>query len=102
MVAMPKANSPQIRICEDLTKFNESVMSEKHPLPIVEESLSKLAGGRYFSKLDANTGFEQIMLAPEFRLLTTFITRFGRFCFNRLRIGISASEFFRKKNVPVT
>ena len=45
MVAVPKANSDQIRICVDLTKLNESVMREKHPLPTVEESLSKLAGG---------------------------------------------------------
>ena len=107
MVAVPKANSDQIPICVDLTKLNESVMREKHPLPTVEESLSKLAVGRYFSKLDANTGFWQIMLAPESRLLTTFIIPFGRFCFNRLPMGISsASEFFQKKmsqlleNVP--
>ena len=98
MVAVPKANSDQIRICVDLTKLNESVMREKHPLPSVEESLSKLAGGRYFSKLDANSGFWQINLAPESRLLTTFITPFGRFCFNRLPMGISsASEYFQKK-----
>ena len=89
MVAVPKANSDQIRICVDLTKLNESVMREKHPLPTVEESLSKLAGGRYFSKLDANSGFWQINLAPESRLLTTFITPFGRFCFNRLPMCIS-------------
>ena len=98
MVAFPKANSDQIRICVDLTKLNESVMREKHPLSTVEESLSKLAVGRYFSKLDANSGFWQINLAPESRLLTTFITPFGRFCFNRLPMGISsASEYFQKK-----
>ena len=73
-------------------------MREKHPLPTEEESLSKLAGGRYFSKLDANCWFWQINLAPESRLLTTFITPFGRFCFNRLPMGISsASEYFKKK-----
>ena len=69
-------------------------MREKHPLPTVEESLSKPAGGR-FSNLDANSGFWQINLAPESRLFTTFITPFGRFCFNRLPMGISsASEYF--------
>ena len=98
MVAVPKAISDQIRICVDLTKLNESVMREKHPLPTVGESLSKPAGWRYFSKLDANSGFWQINLAPESRLLTTFITPFGRFCFNRLPMDISsASEYFQKK-----
>ena len=104
MVAMPKANSDQIRICVDPTKLNENVMREKHPLLPLEESLSRLAGGgQYFGKLDANTGFWQIMLAPESQLLTSFITPLDWFCFNRLPMGISsAREFFRKKNVPVT
>ena len=52
MVAVPKANSDQVRICVDLTKLNESVIREKHMLPTVEESLSKLAGGRYFTTID--------------------------------------------------
>ena len=98
MVAVPKANSDQVRICVDLTKLNESVIREKHMLPTVEESLSKLAGGRYFTKIDQNCGFWQVRLNPESRLLTTFITPFGRYCFNRLPMGISsASEYFQKK-----
>ena len=98
MVAVPKANSDKVRICVDLTKLNESVMRENYPLPTVDECLSKLAGGRYFSKIDANCGFWQINLKKETRLLTTFITHWGRFCFNRLPMGISsASDYFHKR-----
>lgn len=87
-----------VRICVDLTKLNQSVKREKHPLPSVEESLSKLAGGRWFSKIDCASGFWQIGLAEESRHLTTFITPFGRFLFNRLPMGISsASEYFQKR-----
>ena len=51
-----------------------------------------------FSKLDANSGFYQIPLSEESRLLTTFITPFGRSCFNRLPFGItSAPEHFQKR-----
>ena len=51
-----------------------------------------------FSKLDANSGFWQIGLSPESAKLTTFITPFGRFCFNRLPFGISsAPEHFQKR-----
>lgn len=42
MVAVPKANSDQIRICVDLSKLNESVMRENHPLPTVEECVVTL------------------------------------------------------------
>ena len=46
----------------------------------------------------ANSGFWQIRLAKELHHLTTFITPFGRFCFNRLPFGItSAPEYFQKK-----
>lgn len=71
---------------------------ERHVLPSVEQTLSQLGGGKVFSKLDANSGFYQIELAKESTELTTFITPFGRFCFNRIPFGItSAPEHFQKK-----
>ena len=65
-------------ICVDLKPLNECVLREVYPLPRVDEILAQLAGSRVFSKLDANSGFWQIPLAPSSRLLTTFVTPFGR------------------------
>ena len=94
MVVVPKTDS-SVRICVDLTRLNENVHRERHPLPAVEQTLAQLAGGRVFSKLDANSGFWQIPLAKESALLTT---PFGRFCFNRLPFGItSAPEHFQRR-----
>ena len=80
IVAVPKSRG-DVRICVDLRHLNQSVMHEVHPLPKVEETLAQLTGAKLFSKLDANSGFWQIRLAEESRLLTTFITPFGRYCF---------------------
>ena len=92
--SMPKSNS-RVRICVDLTRLNQSVKRERHPLPAVDQTLAQLAG---FTKLDANFGFWQIPLAPESSLLTTFITPFGRYCFHRLPFGISsAPEHFQRR-----
>ena len=81
MVVVPKPNG-QVRICVDLTKLNESVCRERHILPSVEKTLAQIGAARIFSKLDANSGFWQVELSRDSALLTTFITPFGRYCFN--------------------
>ena len=97
MVVVPK-KSGQVRICVDLKPLNKSVLREVHPLPKVDETLAQLAGAKIFSKLDANSGFWQIPLSKPSRLLTTFITPMGRYCFNKLPFGISsAPEHFQRR-----
>jgi len=83
IVVVPKLIG-KIRICVDLTKLNAGVCRERHKLPSVDQSLAQLNGALVFTKLDARCGFWQIPLAQESRELTTFITPFGRFCFNVL------------------
>ena len=97
MVVVPK-KSGDVRICADLKPLNESVLRETHPLPGVDEILAQLTGSTVMSKLDANSGFWQIPLSKDSRELTTFITPFGRYCFNKLPFGISsAPEHFQKR-----
>ena len=97
MVMDPK-KSGDVRICVDLKPLNESVLRETHPLPGVDEALAQLTGATVMSKLGANSGFWQIPLAKNCRELTTFITPFGRYCFNKLPFGISsAPEHFQKR-----
>ena len=94
---VPKS-SGSVRICVDLTHLNQNVLREYHPLPNVDDTLAQLAGAKKFTKLDVNSGFWQIPLAKSSQLLTTFITPFGRFYFNKLPFGIScAPELFQKR-----
>lgn len=84
-----------VRLCCDYTKLNESVLRSHFPLPKIQHTLAQLGGSKYFSKLDATSGFYQIKLNKESQLLTTFITPYGRFFFKRLPFGIScAPEYF--------
>ena len=97
MVAVPK-KSGTICICIDLKRINENILREAHPLPKVDDTLAQLTGATIFSKLDANSEFWQIPLCQRSRLLTTFITPFGCFCFSRLPFGISsAPEHFQRR-----
>ncbi|XP_015748886.1 PREDICTED: uncharacterized protein K02A2.6-like [Acropora digitifera] len=96
IVPVPKPNG-RVRICVDLTPLNKAVQRETHPMGSVDESLAMLGESRIFTKLDANSGFLQIPLDDDSKLLTTFISPFARFCFNRLPFGISsAPEIFQR------
>ena len=53
MVVTPKPDG-KVRVCVDLTKLNEYVQRENHPIRSVDVTLGKLAGAKYFTKLDAN------------------------------------------------
>jgi len=97
IVVVPKSNG-DVRVCVDLTKLNEQVKRERLILPAVDYVLAQLSEAKVFTKLDANSGFYQVELTQDSALLTTFITPFGRFCYNRLPFGItSAPEHFQKR-----
>ena len=97
LVVVPKANKTDVRLCVDLTQLNKAVKREFHPMSSVDDSLAKLSNARYFTRLDANSGFWQIPLDSESQLLTTFITPYGRFCFHSLCFGItSAPDIFQR------
>ena len=82
----------------DFKKLNESVRRELHMLPSVDQVLGQMGEAKVFSKLDANSGFHQIKLSPDSQLLTTFISPFGRYCYERLPFGInSAPEHYQKQ-----
>ena len=78
MVVASKKNGDIWR-CVDFRPLNSSVLREVHPPPKVDETLALLTGARIFSKLDPNSGFWQIPLSEQSKLLTTFITPYGRY-----------------------
>ena len=97
VLVVPKKNGA-IRVCIDFTRLNKAVKREYHPLPTTEETISELGKAKYFTKLDANSGYWQMRLSEESQKLTTFITPFGRFLCKRLPFGISsAPEIFQRE-----
>ena len=60
IVPVPKKNG-QVRICVDLKKLNEAVTRERYVLPSLDDIAPSLQGSKVFSKLDAASGFWQIL-----------------------------------------
>ena len=88
----------EVRVCVNLKPLNANVLHELHPLPAVDDTLAQLTRAPTFSKLNANSGLWQIPLSATSRALTTFITPFRHYCFNKLLFGITSTpEHFQKR-----
>ena len=86
----PKAISRRVSI--------ESVLRETYPIPQVDETLAQQLEQHCSVNQTQTVDFWQIPLSEESRLLTTFITPYGRYCFNKLPFGISsAPELFQRR-----
>ena len=49
------------------------------PFPLIYECLDTMAGNSWYSKLDANSAYWQVVIKPEDGKKTAFTTKFGLF-----------------------
>lgn len=98
LVVVEKPRTRKLRICLDPRDLNKAIKRPHYPLPTIEDITPKLMGAKYFSVLDARSGYWAIKLTEESSKLTTFNTIFGRYRFRRLPFGIiSAQDEFQRK-----
>jgi len=98
LVVVEKPLSNKLRICLDPKDPNKAILRPHYPMRKLEDLLPELTGAKYFTKLDARSGYWAIRLSEDSSYLTTFNTPFGRFRFCRLPFGLKSSqdEFQRK------
>jgi hypothetical protein len=97
MVAVEKKSDPEPRICVDLRQLNKNIEREKFILPTTDDTVHKMSGSTVFSVLDASSSFWGLTLDETSSLLTTFMSPFGRYKFNRVPFGLNfASELYQR------
>jgi hypothetical protein len=97
LVAVEKPNG-KLRTCLDPRDLNKAIKREHFKLPTREEIMAQFTGAKWFSQLDASSGFWQMKLDEESSKLCTFNTPEGRYRFLRLPYRIrSAPEVYHKK-----
>ena len=99
IVVAPKKGTDRIRMCVDLSRLNRYVKRERCQLPTPAEAEADIAAeeARYFAVLDAKKGYHQCLLDEESKVLTTFITAFGRFKYLRAPYGLlSIAEHYNR------
>ena len=90
-VCVTKKNG-DIRLCLDPKDLNQAIKRPHYPTPTFDDVVSRLHGAKWFSILDARSGYWNIQLDDESKLLTTFNTPFGRYCYRRLPMGLRNAQ----------
>ena len=88
----------KVRICGDYKlTINQAAPTETYPLPLIEELLTAMSGGKYFSKLDLQDAYLQLPLDSASKQYVAINTHRGLFQYNRLPFGIaSAPAIFQR------
>ena len=84
-----KKPSGGIRLCVDYRKLNAITKKDRHPLPLIDETMASVAGCTIMTKLDIRKAFNRIRMATtEDEDLTTFCTPLGNFKSRVLPFGL--------------
>jgi len=87
-----------LRMCVDYRGLNAVLKKDAYPLPLIEETVSRIVQAKWFSKIDIRQAFHRLrMMDPESEDLTTFATRFGNYKFNVMPFGLcTAPSYFQR------
>ena len=92
-----RKKSGEIRLCVDFRNLNRASDKDNYPVPPMEQLLQMVSGSELFSLLDGFSGYNQVLVAEEDRLKTTFRTKWGTFAYRRMPFGlINAGATFQR------
>ena len=73
---VPKKDSGS-RLCVDYRGLNEITIKNRHPLPLVSETLDSLSGAKIFTQLDLRDAYHRSRIREGDEWKTAFRTRYG-------------------------
>ena len=87
IVPVPKKDG-RVRMCVDFRDLNKACPKDNFPLPHIDVLVDNVAGSSLFSAVDGYAGYNQIFMADDDKLKTTFVTEFGTFCYHVMPFGL--------------
>ncbi|PQM43474.1 hypothetical protein VC83_09660 [Pseudogymnoascus destructans] len=78
-----------LRLCVDYRGLNKITVKNRHPLPLITETLDRLQGAKVFTKLDIRNAYHRIRIRPGDEWKTAFRTRYGHFEYKVMPFGLA-------------
>jgi hypothetical protein len=90
-VILARKKGGKWRFCVDYRALNKMTVPSRYPLPRIDGILDKHRPARFFTTLDAQSGYWQIPMHPDDVHKTAFLTHRGLFEFLRMPFGLTTA-----------
>ena len=80
-------------MCVNYRGLNKVTIKNRHPLPLIDETLDRLIGAQVFTKLDLKDAYHRVRIREGYKWKTAFRTRYGHFKYLVMPFGLA--------NIPV-
>jgi hypothetical protein len=88
-VLFVKKPNGSLRFCIDFCALNALTRKDRYPLPLIDETLARIASAKVFTKLDIRQVFHWIRMDPDSEEYTTFRTRYGAYKCKVMPFGLT-------------
>lgn len=89
-VVLVRKHDGSLRLCLDFRKLNAKTIRDAYNIPRIDDILDRLAGSKWFSCLDLQSGYWQVQVEEQDRAKTAFfIQGLGHFECNRMPFGLT-------------
>ncbi|KAL1990879.1 hypothetical protein VTN49DRAFT_5882 [Thermomyces lanuginosus] len=77
-----------LRLCVDYRGLNAITVKNRYPLPLISETLDRLAGAKIFTQLDLRDAYHRIRIRQGNEWKTAFRTRYGHYEYLVMPFGL--------------